>query len=71
MKLLEYTESQRIGPVEAARQLDVNFCTYYRWVKGYSTPRRVTQLKIQDWSGGHVTPNDFINNEEPQHGGAA
>lgn len=62
MKLIEYQESQRIGPVEAARQLGVNFCTYYRWIKGYSVPRRVMQLKIQDWSKGAVTPEDFFTN---------
>jgi hypothetical protein len=60
MKLRDYRESLRIGPVDAARQLGVNFCTFYRWEKGYSIPRRVMQLKIMDWSGGKVTPNDFI-----------
>ena len=64
MNLLEYRESLRIGPVDAARQLNVNFCTYYRWEKGYNVPRRVMQLKIMDWSKGQVTPNDFITKEE-------
>jgi hypothetical protein len=64
MKLLDYQDSQRIGPVEAARQLGVNYCTYYKWIKCKIVPRRAMMLKIQDWSGGQVTPNDFITNWE-------
>ncbi len=66
MKLLDYQESLRIGPVEAARQLGVNYSTYYKWTHGGIVPRRVMMLKIQDWSGGKVTPNDFITNEVTQ-----
>jgi len=66
MKLIEYQESQRIGPVEAARQLGVNYSTYYKWRMGYVVPRRVMQLKIMDWSGGKVTPNDFIINKKEE-----
>ena len=64
MTLEEYQDSQRIGPVEAARQLGVNYCTYFKWVKGKVIPRRPMMLKIMDWSGGKVTPNDFITNTE-------
>ena len=63
MKLIEYQESQRIGPVEAARQLGVNYSTFYKWRMGYVVPRRVMQLKIQDWSKGAVTPEDFITSK--------
>lgn len=64
MKLIEYQESQRIGPVEASRQLGVNYSTFYKWCMGYVVPRRVMQLKIQDWSKGAVMPEDFISEEK-------
>lgn len=60
MKLKDYREGLRIEASQAAKELGVSVSTYWRWEAGLSAPRRIKQLKILDWSGGKVTPNDFL-----------
>jgi len=61
VKLKEYRETvRRIGPVEAARELEVSYIRYWRWETGASTPNAKGLRRIRDWSDGQVTPNDFV-----------
>lgn len=64
MRFKEYRESQRISPVQAAKQLAVSYGTIWRWETGLATPTRTKQLLIQDWSGGVITPADWDRGPE-------
>lgn len=59
MKLESYRTSIGIGPVEAARQLNVGYLKYWRWEEGKSIPLPEAMDRIVAWSGGKVTANDF------------
>lgn len=60
MRLIDYRKSLDMGPVDAARQLGANFCTYWRWERQLSIPRPRTMRKIVEWSGGKVTLDDLL-----------
>lgn len=61
MKLAVYRKSVRdIGPVEAAKELGVSYVRYWRWENDEAMPRKAALQKIEKWSEGHVTANDFV-----------
>ncbi len=61
MKLATYRKTIRgIGPVEAAKELGVSYVRYWRWEHDQSMPRKTALQKIEKWSEGHVTANDFV-----------
>ncbi len=64
MLLLDYINENDISKAEAARQLGVRWTTIWRWIKGRSVPQHDHLLKIKEWSGGQVTPNDFVVDAE-------
>lgn len=61
MKLAAYRKNiRKIGPVDAARELKVGYICYWRWEQGQTMPRKAALQKIEQWSEGHVTANDFV-----------
>ena len=68
MQLIDYRKSLDMSRAEMARQLDVDIVTAWRWEAGFVTPRPKQMQAIMTWSGGQVTPNDWI---KPVEEGAA
>ncbi len=65
MLLQDYRKSRGLSQKEAAKELDLNWTTIWRWESGKSIPETVNIRKIQAWSCGQVTANDFIKNDKP------
>ena len=63
MLLQDYRKKLGLSQQKAAKQMGVNWITIYRWETGRSIPEPTSIRKIQEWSGGHVTANDFIKAE--------
>lgn len=54
------TTVKKIGPTEAAKELEVSYVRYWRWETGKTMPTLNALKKIKEWSDGQVTANDFI-----------
>ncbi len=59
MKLQAYRERKRLTRFQAAQQLDVDTSTVWRWETGKAEPLPAQIRRINEWSGGKVTANDF------------
>lgn len=61
MRLGDYLESIKMDKETAAQQLEVSYQAVRNWVAGDRTPRPENMVRIEQWSGGIVRPNDFIS----------
>lgn len=59
MKLEEYRKLRRLTREQAAKELDVDPATLWRWEKG-RTPRPEHIRRIWAWSMGAVTAADLV-----------
>lgn len=50
----------KLSREKAGAQIGVNGITIWRWETGRSIPPPELLRKVQEWSAGAVTPNDFI-----------
>lgn len=64
MLLQDYLKRQSITKYKAAQQLGVTWHTLWRWCTGRTIPQPDMMAKVRDWSGGKVTPNDWIKAKE-------
>lgn len=64
MLLKDYIRQRRITIADAARELKEHHDTVRKWAHGLRVPRPPAQRKIREWSGGAVTPADWIEQDE-------
>lgn len=61
MLLQDYRKTvEKLSRAKAGEAIGVNGITIWRWESGRSIPEPAQMLKVQQWSGGAVTPNDFV-----------
>ena len=60
MQFMSYLEQQGLTKYKAAKQLEVNYVTLWRWTMGHGRPSARLMLRIAEWSHGAVTPNDWV-----------
>lgn len=70
MQLKDYRTSIGMSRSEMARQLKIDITTAWRYEAGFTVPSPEKMLLIKQWSGGQVTPNDWIR-EDVRSGGEA
>ena len=68
MILLDYLKANSIPKYRAAKELKVAWTTIWRWClpagdKRRAIPQADQMRRIQTWSDGQVTPNDFVKPE--------
>lgn len=59
MTFEKYLINESISLNEAAKAIGVTYEAVRLYCRGKRIPRVEIRKKIQDWSGGKVTPNDF------------
>ena len=59
MKFADYIHAQQIPLALAAKQLGVSAMTAGRWYRGKVVPQPKYIGRINEWSNGLVTANDF------------
>ncbi|CAO4179026.1 helix-turn-helix domain-containing protein [Methylorubrum populi] len=60
MKLADYLSEAEIRPAAFAERIGVTRQTLWRYVSGDRRPEWDVLERIQAATGGHVTPNDFL-----------
>lgn len=60
MKLKTYRKQQGLSRAKVAEALGVTGVTVWRWETGRMFPSAPVMKRIAKWSGGQVTPNDFV-----------
>lgn len=70
MQLKQYRESIGMTRSEMARQLQIDVVTAWRWENGFIIPSVDSMRRVSRWSGGIVTPNDWVR-EDVRSGGEA
>lgn len=60
MTLAEYIKHKGMTLADMAALLDCSVPTVSKISRGQHVPKSALLAKIQDVTGGHVTPNDFI-----------
>lgn len=63
MTLAEYMAAHGIRGAQAARELGVSRSTVHCWITEKRVPEPHHQRTIRVWSGGAVTPNDWIGED--------
>jgi predicted site-specific integrase-resolvase len=61
MTIDSYIKLKRMTHKKAAEELGVNYTTLYRWIKTGIMPKKPMLKKINEWSEGAVTANDFTS----------
>lgn len=64
MDLKTYYKSTGKSMDACGAELGVNASVFRSWLIGTKIPRRNFMLKIFEWSGGQVRPDDFYLQEE-------
>lgn len=59
MQLCEYMRKNSLSDGEVAERLGVSRPTVTRWRNGAMLPDWPMARRIQEWSGGNVSPNDW------------
>jgi hypothetical protein len=69
MRLEEFLKTKGKDQAEqlatAAAETGFTVMAFRHWVAGRSIPRKETMAKLQEWSGGSVTPADFFTSAPP------
>ena len=60
MQMLDYLKKRGLSKYKAAKELEIQWTTLWRWTTGRSTPTPQMMQKVNEWSGGKVTPNDWL-----------
>jgi hypothetical protein len=60
MTLQDYLDSKKITKYRAAKEMGVAWTTIWRWITGRSIPEAAQMRTVQEWTGGAVTPNDWV-----------
>ena len=63
MQLRDYLDRNKVTAYRAAKDLQVQHSTMWRWLTGRSIPRNDMILKIQAYTGGKVKAGDWIRAE--------
>jgi transcriptional regulator with XRE-family HTH domain len=62
MLLRDYRKTvAKLSRAKAGEAIGVDQITVWRWENGRSIPMPEQMRKVQAWSGGQVTPNDFVS----------
>ena len=61
MNIKSYRKMLGISQEKAASEIGVSKDVYNSWEYGVRFPRPENVKKIEEWSNGAVTPNDFYN----------
>lgn len=61
MTLQEWLKTQDRSKYRAAKDLGVAWTTLWRWITGRAMPKHEQMRAVQTYTGGAVTPNDWIN----------
>lgn len=65
MTLQDWLKTQDRSKYRAAKDLGVAWTTMWRWITGRSIPQPEQMRAVQDYTGGAVTPNDWISTARP------
>lgn len=60
MQLAYYLKKSGLSKYKAAKELGIQWTTIWRWTTGRSLPNPQMMQKVAEWSGGKVTPNDWL-----------
>ena len=60
MLLQDYLTKKKLTKYKAAKELGVTWNTVWRWTTGRTTPLPDQIERVQQWSGGKVTANDWM-----------
>lgn len=73
MKLADYLTSENMKPLHLAQIVGVKASTISRILKGERDPSFKLMAKIEDATGGAVSPDDFMDpaRHRPEKSGAA
>ncbi len=67
MRLEEFLKSKGKDQAEqlatAAAETGFTVMAFRHWIAGRSIPRKDSMARLQQWSGGAVTPADWFSNE--------
>lgn len=63
MTLQDYRKQQNLRRADVARVFGVDWISVWRWEVGKSRPIFPMMVRIQEWSKGAVTPNDWLAKE--------
>lgn len=55
-----WREDNEVSRQEVADGVEVSYLTVGKWERGERTPRDPMKLKISKFTGGEVSPSDFI-----------
>lgn len=61
MTLQEWIEQKGISKYRVAKDIGVAWTTLWRWITGRAMPQPEQMRAVQAYTGGAVTPNDWIN----------
>lgn len=64
MKLIKYMEINKKTIRQVANELNFSYEDIRRYIRELAIPRLCRMKKIEKWSRGKVTPNDFYNTGE-------